>query len=132
MNIHWMRIVLGALLLEVILAVVLIPISFVNETLFFTLVPIGAFGFGYLVTRWLLRRLTAGWLLHGALVGVVATVMYVGLTLLAPGGYSAVVDSYGAPLFYLSNVLRIGGCLAGGLHAQRRATAGRPSTPHGV
>jgi hypothetical protein len=46
---------------------VLVPISFVDTTIFFTEVPIGCFVFGYLVTRWLLRTLASGLLLHGAL-----------------------------------------------------------------
>jgi hypothetical protein len=94
MNIGWMRVVLGALLLEIALFAVLVPISFVNLTLFLTAVPIGVFAFGYFVTRWLLRNLSTGLLLHGALIGTVATVMYFGLVLAQPGGIGAAVAVY--------------------------------------
>ena len=123
MNIRWMRVVLGALLLEIALFAVLVPISFVNLTLFLTAVPIGVFAFGYLVTRWLLRNLSTGLLLHGALIGTVATVMYFGLVLAQPGGIAAAVAAYGAPLFYFSQAMRIAGCVAGAMHEQRRRSA---------
>jgi len=91
MKIRWMRVVLGALLLEIILFAVLVPISFVNATLFLIAVPVGVFAFGYLVTRWLLTKLSTQLVLHGALIGMVATVMYVGLVLAQPGGIAAAV-----------------------------------------
>ena len=124
MNIHGIRVVLGALLLELILFVVLVPIGFANTAIFLIAVPIGCFVFGYLVTKWVLRTLTSGWVLHGALVGIVATAMYFGLVMSSPGGLAAGVATYGAPLFYFCQVLRIAGCVAGGWHQQRRAALG--------
>jgi hypothetical protein len=59
MSIQWMRVILGALLLEVVLLVTLVPLSFVNMTLFLTAVPIGVFVFGYLVSWWILRNVPA-------------------------------------------------------------------------
>ena len=44
-----MRVVLGALLLEMTLFAVLVPIGFVSATVFLVAVPIGCFLFGYLV-----------------------------------------------------------------------------------
>ena len=129
MNIHWIRVVLGALLLELVLFVVLVPIGFVNTTIFLVAVPIGCFVFGYLVTKWLLRTMTSGWVLHGALVGIVATAMYFGLAMMGPGGLAAAVATYGAPLFYFSQAMRIGGCVAGALQQQRRAAAGLSPAP---
>ena len=58
MNIDWLRVVLGAMLLEIVLFAVLVPIGFVSATLFLVTVPIGVFGFGYLVTRWLLKKVS--------------------------------------------------------------------------
>jgi hypothetical protein len=123
MNIHWTRVILGALLLELILFAVLVPIGFVNTTVFLTAVPIGCLVFGYLVTRWLLRNVQSALLLHGALVGLVATAMYFGLVFMAPGGLSSAVATYGVPLFYFSQAMRIAGCLAGAAH-RRRVSAG--------
>ena len=114
-RIHWVRILLGALLLEVVLFVTLVPLSFVHPTLFLVAVPIGCLAFGYLVTRWALRRVTSRRILHGALIGVVATVIYFGLVLSQPDGMASVVAIYGVPLFWGNNVLRIAGCVLGGM-----------------
>ena len=127
MSIHWRRIVLAALLLEIVLIAVLVPISFVSTRAFLIAVPIGCLLFGYLVTRWLLRTLSSDLLLHGVLVGVVATAMYFGLVLMQPDGLSAAVAVYGAPLFWFSQAMRIAGCVTGALHAQRRAAVGLPA-----
>ena len=123
MQIHWRRVVLGALLLELVLFVVLVPIVAINQTAFLIAVPIGCFVFGYLVTRWLLRKVSSAWVLHGALVGVVATAMYFGLVVMQPGGIPEVVAMYGAALFYFSQAMRIAGCVAGAAHQQRRVAA---------
>jgi hypothetical protein len=123
MSIHWVRVVLGALLLEIVLFAVLVPISFVSTTLFLIAVPIGCFVFGYLVTRWLLRTLSSGLLMHGVLVGIVATAMYFGLVFMQPEGLSSAIAVYGAPLFWFSQAMRIAGCVTGALHSGRRAGA---------
>lgn len=114
MNIRWLRVMAGGLLLEVVLIVTLVPLIFVNMTLFLIAVPIGVVVFGYLVTRWILRKVASARVLHGALIGIVATAVYLGLVFAQPGGYASVVAIYGAPLFWLCNVLRIAGCVAGG------------------
>jgi hypothetical protein len=128
MSIHWRRVVLGALLLEIILFTVLVPIGFVSTTVFLVAVPIGCLLFGYLVTRWLLRTLSSGLLLHGALLGVLATAMYFGLVLMQPDGLSSAIAVYGVPLFWFSQAMRIVGCVTGALHVQRRAAVRLPAT----
>ena len=40
--------------------------------------------------------------LHGALIGIAASVMYLSLVLAQPGGIAAAITVYGAPLFYFS------------------------------
>ena len=128
MSIHWRRVVLGALVLEIVLFAVLVPISFVSTMVFLVAVPIGCFVFGYLVTRWLLRTLSSGMLLHGTLVGVVATAMYFGLVFMQPDGLSSAIAIYGVPLFWFSQAMRIAGCVTGALHDQRRAAARLPTS----
>jgi hypothetical protein len=123
MTIRWMRIVLGALLLEVVLLVTLVPLSFVNMTLFVTAVPIGAFVFGYLVTWWILRDVPSARILHGTLIGIVATAIYLGLVFAQPDGYAGAVEIYGTPLFWFANAMRIAGCIAGGARRNRPPTA---------
>jgi hypothetical protein len=127
MNIRWIRVVLGALLLEGVLVVTLVPLSFVNRTLFLTAVPIGVFVFGYLVSWWILRKVPSARILHGALIGIVATAMYLGLVVPQPGGLAAAVSTYGAPLFWFSQAMRIAGCVAGALRNPRPVAASATS-----
>lgn len=119
-RVHWIRVILGALLLEIVLLVTLVPISFVNTTLFLIAVPIGCLVFGYLVTWWILRPVTSRPVLHGALIGVVATAMYLGLVVSQPGGMSSVIAIYGVPFFWILNLLRIAGCVLGGVRRPAR------------
>jgi hypothetical protein len=118
LSIRWIRIVLGALLLEVVLFVTLVPLSYVNMTLFLTAVPIGVFVFGYLVSWWVLRNVRSAPVLHGALIGIAATAMYLGLVFAQPGGFAGAVSTYGVPLFWFSQVVRIVGCVAGAARAR--------------
>jgi hypothetical protein len=69
------------------------------------------------VTRWLLRQVSSARLLHGALVGILATAMYFGLVFASPDGLAGAVAIYGAPLFYASKGLRIAGCMAGAIRS---------------
>ena len=71
------------------------------------------FVFGYLVSWWILRKVPSAPVLHGALIGIVATAMYLGLVFAQPGGFAAAVGTYGVPLFWFSQAMRIAGCVAG-------------------
>src|SRR5690349_23971572 len=85
-GLRWIRIVGTALLLELTLFVVLVPLGVVfgmpgagtgtNFTVFFTAVPIGCFGFGALFGWWMGRRIPSRHAVHGVLLGVVACVIY--------------------------------------------------------
>jgi hypothetical protein len=121
MSIRWTRVILGALLLEVVLLVTLVPLSFLNMTLFLTAVPIGVFVFGYLVSWWILRKVPSALMLHGALIGIAATAMYLGLVFAQPGGFAAAIGTYGVPLFWFSQAMRIAGCVAGAARNSRPA-----------
>jgi hypothetical protein len=121
MSIRWIRVILGALLLEVVLLVTLVPLSLVNKTLFLTAVPIGVFVFGYFVSSLILRKVPSAPMLHGALIGIVATAMYLGLVFAQPGGFAAAVSIYGVPLFWFSQAMRIAGCVGGAARNRRPA-----------
>jgi hypothetical protein len=121
MNIRWLRVIAGALVLEIVLIVTLVPLSFVNMTLFLTAVPIGVFVFGYLVSWWIVRRVPSAPMLHGVLIGIVATAMYFGLVLAQPGGFGASIAMYGVPLFWFCQAMRIAGCVAGAARNANRA-----------
>ena len=143
-RLHWGRIVLAALLLEALLIAVLIPIGEIggspfalNEasrlrdpTIFFVSVPIACFVLGYVVTMWVVRKLAARFMLHGALIGVLATVLYLGMAGAQPGGLGAVSAAYGDVLFSLVQGLRIAGCVAGGAHVARSKRRQTPVHVH--
>ena len=111
---RWGRIVAGAFLLELILIVVLVPplqilgpekvIPFVSPA-----VLVISFAFAW----WILRKVPHQRVLHGALIGILATAIYLVLCLANPGGLREVVAMYGTVMFIVDNGLRIVGCSAG-------------------
>jgi len=129
-KLHWGRILGGAFLLEVLLFAVLIPVGLTfgmpgvpgatDFTVFFIAVPVGCLLAGFAISAWILRRITTHPALHGALLGVTATLLYLALCALQPGGIPAVVAGYGALLFLASQALRIAGCVLGALHRRRQ------------
>jgi hypothetical protein len=129
MRVSWDRVIGGALLLEVLLFAVLLPIQqVVSTTAFLVAVPIGAFVGGYLVTWLLLRKIAASVWLNAMLLGTFATMIYLAIVVPSPGGLPAAIALYGTPLFVLSNAMRIAGCLAAAFHIlRRRAVTGATS-----
>lgn len=131
-KLQWGRILGGAFLLELLLFAVLIPIGLrfgmpgapgsTDFTVFFVAVPVGCLLAGYAIGAWLFRRTLTHRALHGALLGVAATLLYLAVCALQPGGVPSVVAGYGAPLFLLSQALRIGGCVLGAMHGLRRVS----------
>src|SRR6266446_6702268 len=115
-KIQWGRIVAGAFLLEIALIVLFIPISlWTGMPPLIPFVPIGCLVLGFLFGWWTVRKVRSRPVLHATLVGILATLIYLALCLLNPGGLSAVVAAYGPFLFVLANLLRIVGCVTGGL-----------------
>lgn len=122
MTIYWGRVVGGALLLELILFAVLLPIGALSQTLFLIAVPVGAFVFGYLVSWSMFRmRRSAVWL-NSALLGLLATAIYLSIVV-ASTGIGAAIAAYGLALFVFSNAMRIAGCLGAAFQLQHRAVA---------
>lgn len=120
MPIYWSRVVGGGFLLELVLFAVLLPIGAMNRTLFLVAVPVGAFVFGYVVTWWVFRKMPGVLWLNAALLGLLATVIYLGIVV-ASAGIDAAIATYGLPLFVFANAMRIAGCLGAAFHLQRRA-----------
>ena len=123
-KLHWGRILGGAFLLELLLFLVLVPIGLTfgmpgapgatDFTVFFIAVPVGCFVGGLAIAAWILRKVGSSRALHGALLGVVATLLYFAICALQPGGITAVIEGYGPPLFWVSQALRIAGSVLGG------------------
>src|SRR5262245_55007024 len=107
-SLRYGRIIGGAFLLESLLVAVLIPIQrFLSVGTWITLVMIGVGVFSFGVSWIMFRRAPTRRALHGFLLGVAATAIYFGMCASAPGGIPAAVALYGAPLFWLGQLLRI-------------------------
>lgn len=134
-RLHWGRILSGAFLLELLLFVVLIPIGLTfgmpgapgatDFTVFFIAVPVGCFLAGCAIAGWMLRTVLSRRALHGALLGVIATLIYLAICAAQPGGVSAVIQGYGRLLFWASQALRIAGCVFGAVLGGRATTSSR-------
>jgi hypothetical protein len=121
LKIQWGRIVAGALLLEVALIIVFVPLlSMVDMAILGPVITIGVFVFGFAITYWIVKRVRARHVLHGTLIGVLATAIYILLCVVQPGGIALVIAMYGPVQFFLGNALRILGCAAGGFAVQTR------------
>ena len=78
-RVRWGRVVGIAFALEAVLFAVLVPIQrLLGLTVWFAVVAIGCFVFGYAAGRWVARGVTSRLALHGFLVGAVATLIYLG------------------------------------------------------
>lgn len=131
-RIRWGRIVLAAVLLEVAITAVVLPVGAIygnplnprpgqNTTPYLASAAVGCAVLGFLFGLWGAAKSSSRFALHGLLVGIVATVLYIGGCSLAPGGLPGVIAAYSPALFALFNVLRILGCWAGGIyHGVRR------------
>ena len=134
-RIRWGRIVIGAVLLEAVLIVAAIPLlGFVanplapgaqnasgDYTIFFVSVAVACFVVGALAGWWVARPLSSQFMLHGALTGIVATAIYLGICSIPPTTIGAVVAAYGPFWFFLANGLRIiGATLGAGYRGRKR------------
>ena len=127
MKIQWLRVLLGGLLIEVVLAVVLVGgfaaagvdlAKGVSAASAFV-IGIGCFGIAFLVVLWLGGGIASHLVLHGFLMGLVATILYVGLVA-ASGQMSAALAAYGPPTFVIVNASRLLGAVLGGAACERR------------
>lgn len=91
-RIHWGRILLGGLLAEgaLILAIVPLGLRLGDKFLHYTAPP-GSFVMCFLGALWACRRIESQFILHGTLVGVVAVLIYVGLTRAQPEPFAYIV-----------------------------------------
>jgi putative membrane protein (TIGR04086 family) len=111
-NIRWGWILLGGFLAELAIFIVVIPLSLLagQQSLLYSAPPasfVASFVFGI----WVASKVQQRRVLHGALVGVVATLIYVGIGLGQP-----------EPIAYIvAHVLKVLGGAAGGLAVLKRA-----------
>jgi hypothetical protein len=120
MKIRWLRVLVAAFLFEVALVVITIVMTqFVTMEAILPFVPALVLVVGFPFGMWAARKLSSGFVLHGTLVGVVATLLYLGLILGQFGSLTPVIEMYGPVSFFLANALKILGCVAGGYAAGR-------------
>jgi hypothetical protein len=132
-RIRWGRIVIGAVLLELVLIAAAVPLlGFVanplapgaenasgNYTIFFVAVAAACFVVGALMGWWVARPLLSQFVLHGALTGIVATAIYLAICSIPPTTIPAVFAAYGPFWFLLANGLRIVGASLGAAYNAR-------------
>jgi hypothetical protein len=133
-RIRWGRVLIGAVLLEAVLLALAIPLlGFVANpfapgaqgsgdfTVFFVSVALLCFAVGTLCGWWVARPLTSKRALHGALTGIVATMIYLGICSIPPTTIPAVIAAYGPFWFFVANGLRIVGATLGSVYIGRKA-----------
>jgi len=115
MSIQWGRVLLAAFLMEVVLFAIAVPLTLngARQVALYAVPPaalIATFAF----TIWLGRGISSKLVLHGVLIGVVGTLMYVGLTRGRPEPWQ----------YLLANALKVvGGAAGGAILARRRKSS---------
>jgi putative membrane protein (TIGR04086 family) len=112
-NIRWGWVLLGGLLAELVIFAIVIPLSFLagRETLQYS-APAASFVATFVFGLWVAGKTPQRPVLHGILIGIVATLIYVGISLGRPEPIAYVV----------AHVLKVLGGAAGGLVALKRTT----------
>lgn len=120
-RLRWGRIIAGAFLLELLLVIALVPpLQILGPEKVIPFAYPAVFTLGFVVAWWLLRKVPHRTVIHGALIGIVATIIYVLLCFTNPDGIKAIIDMYGLVGFILGNGLRVLGCTAGGYALRTR------------
>jgi len=117
-SIRWGWILLGGFLAELAVFVLVIPLSLLagQDSLVYSAPP-ASFAATLVFGMWIARKAPQRPLLHGTLVGVVAMLLYVGMSLGRP-----------EPIAYLvAHVLKVAGGAVGGLLAVKRGAANQVS-----
>ena len=116
-RIHWGRIIFGAFFTELAMFAVFIPIvlKYGNEPAAYS-VPALALVMPFVFSVWTAQNVESRFVLHGALVGVAATAMYVALTSAQPEPF----------IYYVAHALKILSGAAGGLFVEKRRPIVQP------
>jgi len=120
-RIHWIRVLIGGLLAEASVFAVVIPVFRISgQHALLYAAPLASLVMCFLFSIWVGRALESRFILHGMLVGVVATLLYVGLTAARPEPFA----------YLVAHALKILGGAAGGLVAERRRGVTAPDAPN--
>jgi len=126
MKIQWIRVLVGGFLIEVVLAIVLVGgfaaagVSLDTiSTAAAVVIGIGCFVAAFVVVLWFGRRIDSHLVLHGFLMGLVATLLYVALVT-GSGQMPTALAAYGPATFVIVNAARLVGAVLGGVAGERR------------
>jgi hypothetical protein len=111
---RWGRVVAAGFLAELSVFAIVFPVLYMfGQRAFLVAIPTASAVMPFLFAIWVGRRIESRFALHGALVGVVAAVLYLGLAWGQP-----------QPLLYkIAHGLKVVGGLCGGVVASRRRAA---------
>jgi hypothetical protein len=115
-HIHWVRVLVAGFLAELIVFAIVFPVRYLfGQRAFLASILIASAVLPFIFAVWVGRHIDSRFVLHGALVGVVAALIYLGLAWGQP-----------QPLLYkIAHGLKLVGGMAGGGVASRR----RPAAP---
>lgn len=108
---YWGRVLLGGFFAELMVFAIVFPVRYAfGQRAFLASILIASAAMPFLLALWVCRRVESQFILHGALVGMVAALIYLGLA----WGQTQ-------PLLYkIAHGLKIVGGVAGGVAASRR------------
>lgn len=108
---HWGRAVLGGLLAEMAVFAIVFPALYLfGQRAFLAAILIASAAMPFVLALWVCRQVESRFVLHGAIVGSVAALVYVGIAWGQP-----------EPLLYkIAQGLKVVGGVAGGMVASRR------------
>jgi putative membrane protein (TIGR04086 family) len=113
-HLHWGRVLAAGLLAELVVFVVVFPTLYLfGQTAFLASILIASALCPLIFAFWVGRRVESRFVLHGALVGLVAALFYM-------------ILAWGQPqplLYKIAHVLKVAGGMAGGALSRRRRPA---------
>ena len=110
-RVHWGRVLWGGFLAELLVFAIVFPVLYLfGQPAFLASILIASAAMPFVFAYWVGRRIESRFVLHGALVGLVATLIY-----------TAIAWGQPQPLLYkIAHGLKIAGGMAGGALAGRR------------
>ena len=113
-QLRWGRVLIGGFLAELIVFAIVFPVQYAfGQQAFLASILIASAAMPFVFALWVCKPIESRFVLHGALVGLVAALIYVGI-------------SWGQPeplLYKVAHGLKVVGGVAGGVVASRRKEA---------
>jgi hypothetical protein len=115
-QLRWGRVLVGGFLAELLVFAIVFPALYLfGQRAFLASILIASAVMPFIFAVWVCRRVESRFALHGALVGLVAALIYIGIAWGQP-----------QPLLYkIAHGLKVAGGMAGGVVASRRKRADR-------